>query len=74
MLDLVVAVSLGTLSGVINPHGIPTTAMSVLPMSLVPTFGVPMLLILHFISIAQARQWSSQQAVGVRQQFQSSAA
>ena len=74
MLDLVVAVSLGTLSGVINPHGIPTTAMAVLPMSLVPTFGVPALLILHFISIAQARQWSSEEAVGVRRQFQSSVA
>ena len=74
ILDLVVAITLGTLSGIINPHGISTAAMAVLPLSVVPTFGVPMLLILHFISIAQARQWSPQEAVGVGRQLYSSAA
>jgi riboflavin transporter FmnP len=44
----------------INPHGIATSAMTVLPMSLIPTFAVPLFLILHFISIAQARQWQEQ--------------
>lgn len=55
--DLVNALALGTLSGLIDPHGISTAAMTVLPMSYIPTFAVPMFLILHFISIAQARRW-----------------
>lgn len=55
--DLVNALLLGTLSGVIDPHGIPTSAMTVLPMSLIPTFGVPLFLIFHIICIAQALRW-----------------
>jgi hypothetical protein len=31
--------------------------MTVLPLSLIPTFAVPLFLILHIICIAQARQW-----------------
>jgi hypothetical protein len=31
--------------------------MTVLPLSLIPTFAVPLLLMLHIICIAQARQW-----------------
>jgi len=31
--------------------------MTVLPLSLIPTFLVPLYLILHVISIAQARRW-----------------
>lgn len=61
--DLVNAVTLGTLAGVINPHGIPTQPMTVLPLSLIPTFAVPLLLILHLICIAQARRWPAQQLV-----------
>lgn len=61
MIDLVTAVTLGTLVGIIDPHGIPTTAMTVLPMSLIPTFGVPLFLILHVICIAQAVRWPAQQ-------------
>ena len=34
--------------------------MTVLPLSLIPTFAVPLLLILHVICIAQARQWAAQ--------------
>jgi hypothetical protein len=60
--DLVVAVSLGTLSQIINPHGIPTSAMAALPLSLVPTFAVPLFLILHIVCIAQAVRWPAQQA------------
>jgi hypothetical protein len=37
-----------------------TNAMNVLPLSIIPTFGVPLFLMLHFISIAQARQWQTQ--------------
>jgi hypothetical protein len=57
MLDLVTAVSLGALSGIISPHGVPASLMTVLPLSIIPTFGVPLYLILHIISIAQARRW-----------------
>jgi hypothetical protein len=57
MLDLVMAVSLGVLAGLIFPDGITTGAMTVLPLSLIPTFAVPLLIILHVICIAQARRW-----------------
>ncbi len=55
--DLVNAMTLAALSGVIAPHGISTAAMTVLPMSYIPTFAVPVFLILHIISIAQVRRW-----------------
>jgi hypothetical protein len=55
--DLVNALALGTLAGFIDPHGISTAAMTVLPMSYIPTFAVPLFLILHIISITQARRW-----------------
>jgi len=55
--DLVNALALGTLSGFIDPHGISTAAMTVLPMSYIPTFAVPVFLMLHLVSIAQARRW-----------------
>ena len=55
--DLVTAVTLGTLAGVLDPHGIGAGAMNVLPMSLIPTFAVPLFLILHIICIAQAVRW-----------------
>lgn len=56
ILDLVNAVTLGALSGYIDPKGVGGGAMTVLPLSLIPTFLVPLFLILHLISIAQARQ------------------
>jgi hypothetical protein len=31
--------------------------MTVLPLSLIPAFAVPLLMMLHIICIAQARQW-----------------
>jgi hypothetical protein len=34
--------------------------MRVLPLNLIPTFVVPLLLILHLICIAQARRWPAQ--------------
>ena len=55
--DLVTAVALGPLASVLNPHGIAAGAMTVLPMSLIPTFAVPLFLILHIICIAQAVRW-----------------
>jgi hypothetical protein len=73
MLDLLLAVALGSSAGLIQPQGIPTAAMSVLPMSLIPTFAVPLLLILHIICIAQARRWPAQEYSGVPKQVPSSA-
>ena len=70
--DLVTAVGLGTTAQLINPHGIATSAMTVLPMSLIPTFAVPLFMILHFISIAQARQWQEQPYPRVAEPLQSS--
>jgi hypothetical protein len=58
--DLVEAVTLGMTSRLIEPHGIPTAPVTVLPLSLIPTFAVPLLLILHVICIAQARRWATQ--------------
>ena len=57
MLDLVTAVTLGVLAspppvGILG-HAVTTEAMTVLPLSVIPTFAVPLLLILHIISIAQ---------------------
>ena len=57
IVDLVMAVSLGTTAGLISPHSTPMVAMTVLPLSLIPTFLVPMFLIFHVICIAQARAW-----------------
>jgi hypothetical protein len=57
MADLVVAVTMGSTARLIAPHGIAPTAMTVLPLSLIPTFAVPLLLMVHAILIAQARRW-----------------
>jgi hypothetical protein len=61
MLDLVMAVSLGTTAVLITRTGPGMGAMTVLPLSLVPTFIVPLLFIFHIICIAQARQESERQ-------------
>jgi hypothetical protein len=58
--DLVVAVTLGVLSSPgrigILAHGVTTRVMGQLPMTLIPTFAVPLLVILHIICIAQVRE------------------
>ena len=59
VLDLINAVAVGVTANLINPHGALMLPMTVLPLSLVPTFGVPLLMIVHIISIAQARSWKS---------------
>jgi hypothetical protein len=61
IVDLVTAVTLGTVARLISPHGVTTAAMSVLPMSLIPTFAVPILIMLHVICIAQARNWNERE-------------
>jgi hypothetical protein len=61
--DLMTAMVTGAAGRFIRPeeftgaNGIATTPMTVLPLSLIPTFGVPLFLILHIICIAQARRW-----------------
>ncbi|MGA8620508.1 MAG: hypothetical protein WB660_18540 [Candidatus Sulfotelmatobacter sp.] len=72
--DLVTAVTLGTLARVIDPHGIPTNAMTVLPLSLIPTFAVPLLLILHVICIVQAIRWPVRQRSTMGEHLHSPAA
>ena len=57
ILDLVVAVGVGTTAGLLSPQGPSMAVMTVLPLSLVPTFLVPLFLMLHVICIAQARNW-----------------
>ena len=68
--DLVNALALGTLAGVIDPHGIPTAAMTVLPMSYISTFAVPVFLILHIICIAQALRWPATSSATTGNRFQ----
>jgi hypothetical protein len=58
--DLVLAVGIGFLSGS-NPYRLiaavpPTDAVTVLPLVLVPTFGVPLFLLLHGLSLAKLRR------------------
>ena len=62
VLDLVTAVTLGVTSPLLEPHGIPVRLMTVLPLSLIPTFFVPLFLIFHVICIAQARGWQAESA------------
>lgn len=61
VLDLVTAVGMGAASGLLNPHGLTTAPMTTLPLNVIPGFGVPLFLILHIISIAQARRWPAEQ-------------
>jgi hypothetical protein len=70
--DLVNALTLGTLAGIIDPHGIPTEPMTVLPMSYITTFAVPMFLILHIICIAQALRWPATRLAASGQQIPNS--
>jgi hypothetical protein len=62
MLDLVVALSMAAVSSLLHPHGITTAPMTVLPLSLIPGFAVPFLLILHIICIAQAKRWPTERS------------
>jgi hypothetical protein len=80
MADLVLALAMAALARFIGPqdltnaHGIATTPMTVLPLSLIPTFVVPLLLILHIICIAQAKPWPKETRNGVREHTGSFAA
>ena len=74
MVDLVTAMTLGPLAKVIDPHGLGNDGLTVLPLSLIPTFGVPLFLMLHVICIAQAAQWSVRRYSTISQPLPSHAA
>ena len=74
MLDLVTAVTLGTTSRLINVGGLAADAMTVLPLSIVPTFLVPLFFIMHIIVIAHARRWPAVEGSRNRQRVAASAA
>lgn len=59
IIDLVMAVTLGTTARMLSPQAATMAPMTVLPLSLVPTFLVPLFLMFHMICIAQARAWRS---------------
>jgi len=59
IVDLVVAVSLGTLSSTLStgaPGEISTAPMATLPLLLIPAFLVPLFLMLHAAALLQSRQ------------------
>jgi hypothetical protein len=74
MIDLIMAVTLGTTAGIISPNGIPMGTMTVLPLSVVPTFIVPLLLMFHIICVAQASRWAGREVRPLGQQELPSAA
>src|SRR6185437_3618993 len=55
--DLVSAVALGITAQFVHSPGPSMYLMTVLPLSLIPTFLVPLFLMFHVISIAQASKW-----------------
>ena len=66
IVDLAIAVTTGVLSsnanfGILARGEVTTRLLSQLPMSLVPTFLVPLFVILHLICLAQARSQQPQQ-------------
>jgi hypothetical protein len=70
ILDLIVAVSMGALSQLVLPLGPGPFPMAVLPLSLIPTFAVPLLVILHISSIVQAWSWNEFQSSVSRSAWQ----
>lgn len=66
--DLVTAVTVGTTARWISRNEVGTGLMTVLPLSLIPTFAVPLFMILHIICVAQARQWRAGEYAQVGEQ------
>ena len=72
MADLVTAISMGAVARFLSPEiaraeAISTAPMTALPLSLIPTFAVPLFFILHIICVLQARQWSHEPSAHVGQ-------
>lgn len=72
ILDLVMALALGVWAGMTITQGPGTALMAVLPLSLLPTFVVPLFILLHFVCIAQARHWDTEQSLPVGEPLASS--
>jgi hypothetical protein len=69
ILDLVVALSIGTLSGILaagSPGEITTAPMETLPLLLIPAFLVPLFLMLHTAALMQSRQVTTRAARDLR--------
>jgi len=69
LLDLVLAVGLGVLHspstlGIFARPGLDTRLMGELPRSLVPTFFVPLLVLLHLLALARRKEIASSQRDG----------
>ena len=65
ILDLVVAVGLGTLSAMLTTGAageISTASMATLPLLMVPAFLVPLFLMLHVAALMQSRQVARNEA------------
>lgn len=58
MLDLITALSLGTLAGTVLPGPITMAPIGLFPLSLIPTFLVPLSFLLHFAGLGQFRHLS----------------
>lgn len=67
ILDLVTAVTLGVTARLISPSGPTMGLVTELPLSLIPTFLVPLFTMIHVICIAQARAWKAENS-GTQQQ------
>jgi hypothetical protein len=67
ILDLVVALSIGTLLGILGPAtpgAVSTAPMQTLPLLLIPVFLVPLFLMLHAAALMQSRVARSARAAG----------
>jgi hypothetical protein len=61
IVDLVVAVSMGTISSGFIPGitgNVTTSAMAQLPLVLIPAYMVPLFIMLHFTALSQSRQFA----------------
>jgi hypothetical protein len=69
ILDLVTAVGSGVAASLLSPHAVNTARMTVLPLSMIPTFAVPLFLMVHIVCIAQALKWKERNASPVQEQL-----
>jgi hypothetical protein len=56
ILDLVVAVGMGRFGSLLIANPIPTAIMSQMPLVLIPTFFVPLFIMLHLVALLHARR------------------
>ena len=69
LLDLAVAVTTAVLASprfVLLGGGITTAQLTVLPLSVIPTFAVPVAIVVHIVCLAQAATWKEAKGRAVR--------